>query len=115
VRRDVMQVHWIGLGTHVPPDKWGKDHKSTLLYAESRAVDHRGQLSESDPRMRMDWQKYPTTLADGMEIVGHDDYMCLEDAKAAGFLTYEGGVVKFTESGWEYAGKLRRERAERVV
>lgn len=108
-----MQVHWVGLGTHIPPDKWGKDHKSTMLYAETRAVDYRGQLPEADPRMRLDGHKYPTRLLDGMEVLGHDDYMCLQDAQAAGFLTYEAGIVRLTDAGWEYAGKLRRERAER--
>ena len=107
MRREVMQVHWVGLGTPIPPDKWGKDHKSTLLYAETRAVDHRGKLASDDPRMRVS-REYPTRLADGMEIIGHDDYMCLDDAQAAGFLTYDhdAGIVTFTEPGTLNASAL---------
>ncbi len=108
---EVMQVHVLGVGI-IPPDRWAKDHKSTLLYAESRAVDYRGRLDETDPKMRMDGKRYPTRLTDGLEVLGHNDYDCLKDAEAAGFLTYSGGVVRFTDPGWEYVHRLRRERAE---
>lgn len=112
-----MQVHALGLSEHIPPEKWGKDHKSTLLYAETRAVDGSGKLDACDPHMRMASHEYPTRLADDIEVVGHDDYDCLRDAEAAGFLTYDedAGLIKFTPAGWKYVHGLRRERAERAL
>jgi hypothetical protein len=109
-----MKLNAAGLIEHIKPEDWGKDHKSTILYAEARAVDHRGKLPENDPRMRKDGNEYPTRIRDGIEIEGHDDYDCLTDAIAAGFLTYEDGIVKFTDAGWAYAHALRRERAARA-
>jgi hypothetical protein len=103
--------HWLEYPNGIPVEAWGKDHNSTLLYAEVRAVDHGGRLSESDPHMRMS-REYPTRLHNGVEVHGHTDYDCLADAQAAGFLTYEDSVVKFTDEGWVYVHNLRRRRAE---
>lgn len=104
--------HWLEYPNGIPVESWGKDHLSTLLYAETRAVDHGGRLSETDPRMRMD-RRYPTRLHNGVEVHGHTDYDCLTDAQAAGLLTYEGGVVTFTDAGWSFVSKLRRKSAEK--
>jgi hypothetical protein len=116
--RNIMQKadatidkHWLEYPNGIPPESWGKDHNSTLLYAEVRAVDHGGKLSENDPRMRMD-RRYPTRLNNGVEVHGHTDYDCLADAQAAGFLIYEDETIVFTDEGWTYVHALRRRRAE---
>lgn len=96
----------------IPMEKWGRDHKTTLLYAETRAVDHHGRLDRNDPHMRQDGETYPTKLADGAIVAGHDDYDCLADAQAAGLLLYGGSLVVFTDAGWAYVHALRRQRAE---
>lgn len=92
----------------IEPARFGKDHYSTLLYVESRAVDHRGLLDHDrmrchglrHPVMLMakrrtiafgtdqaDGRRYPTLLRDGIEQPDHDDYDCLDDLLAAGWLT----------------------------
>lgn len=81
----------------IPTRRWGDDHYSTLLYLDTRVVDHRGLLHSlridtpaapmgCDPHMRLDG-RYPTRLrAPEAELRGHTDYDCLADAIAAGFL-----------------------------
>lgn len=85
------------VGGPIAPERWGRDHWSTLLYVDTRIVDHHGLLSAlrqdshlgpkgRDPHMRMD-HKYPTRLMNPeMELRGHTDYDCLADAIAAGYL-----------------------------
>lgn len=111
-----LEVHALGIGAPIPPSSWGKDHRTTLLYAETRAVDYGGQLS--DPQMRVD-RRYPTRLAGGVTVVAHTDYDCLRDAEAAGFVKLHGDepsmVVEFTEPGWQYVWAMRREIAERQL
>jgi hypothetical protein len=108
--------HWLEYPAGIPIESWGSDHNSTLLYAETRAVDHRGHLSATDPRMRIS-RAYPTRLHNGVEVHGHTDYDCLADAEKAGLLTYDedAELVRFTEAGWAYVQNLRRQRAERGV
>jgi hypothetical protein len=106
-----IDKHWLEYPNGIPVESWGKDHNSTLLYAETRAVDHSGRLPETDPHMRMD-RRYPTRLHNGVEVHGHTDYDCLTDAVAAGFLTYEDEIVTFTDEGWTYVHNLRRVRAK---
>jgi hypothetical protein len=103
----------------IPPEQWGKDHLSTLLYVETRCVDYGGELSA--PHLRRyrgrlgghDNKKYPTILKDGTEIHLHDDYDCLIDMEAEGLLIYSDGSlnVKLLEPGWVLAHMLRRIRA----
>jgi len=111
-----IEKHWLEYPQGIPVESWGKDHNSTLLYAESRAVDHRGQLSARDPRMRMD-VRYPTRLHNGVEVIRHTDYDCLADAQAAGLLTWDedNQIVRFTDEGWAYVHWLRRKRAEAAL
>lgn len=109
-----IEKHWLEYPDGIPVEAWGRDHLSTLLYAESRAVDHGGKLPETDPHMRTS-RAYPTRLGNGVEVHGHTDYDCLTDAAAAGFLTYENGIVRFTDDGWTFVHGLRRSRAERAL
>lgn len=106
----------------IPLEEWGKDHWSTLLYIETRVVDHKGYIDNRQMRGRD--EKYPTRLADGKEEPMHSDFDCAQDMIKAGLLT--GGRVKMadimarpknlrnqtdqyelTPKGWEIAGKLR--------
>lgn len=107
-----IDKHWLEYPNGIPVESWGRDHNSTLLYAETRAVDQGGKLSETDPHMRVS-REYPTRLHNGVLVAGHTDYECLKDAEAAGFLTYEDEVVRFTDEGWTYVHNLRRQKAER--
>lgn len=104
--------HWLEYPDGIPVEAWARDHNSTLLYAESRAVDHGGKLKATDPHMRVS-RMHPTRLNNGVEVHGHTDYDCLTDAQAAGFLTYDEDteIVTFTEDGWTYVHALRRKRA----
>lgn len=122
-----IERHWLEYPDGIPVEAWGKDHNTTILYAETRAVDHEGWLPYDDPRMRVD-RRYPTRLHNEVEVHGHTDFDCLLDAQAAGLLTYdenavpEGattsrvldhpGLVTFTAAGWTYVNNLRRKRAE---
>jgi|SRR5579859_2931126 len=110
--KDKPAKHWLEYPNGIPVESWGKDHLSTLLYAETRAVDHSGILEEDDPRMRVS-RKYPTRLHNGVTVEGHTDYDCLLDAQTEGLLTYQNERVKFTNAGWQFIGQLRREMAER--
>lgn len=99
---------WDGM-TAVAPHDWGKDHHSTMLYLETRAVDYKGQIRSTS--MRSDGNAYPT-FCKTYHLKGHNDWDCLADLATAGLLTFEGGVVTLTEEGWVYAMGLRRARAE---
>ncbi len=100
----------------VPIARWGRDHWTTLAYVETRWVDHRGMLSHDQMRCDRqrhqmfyaakrrpimlgtdaDGAKYPTRLKtetpgeDGrwgvVELPGHDDYDCLDDAIREGLI-----------------------------
>ncbi|GAB2734739.1 hypothetical protein [Nocardioides pakistanensis] len=107
------QPTWEVPADPVDPTRFGKDHYSSLLYVEVRAVDHKGFLAHD--HMRCDGKrhpfllnakrrsiafgteqadahgKYPTRLrrnADGTvdELPDHDDYDCLGDMVACGWL-----------------------------
>lgn len=114
-------------GTPVPPELWGKDHFSTCLYVESRAVDHCGKpalahMRTWKNRVRRGWGKdvpaspggkdYPTRLANGVELHEHDDWDCVEDMVAAGLIEWNGTglnpLLFPTAAGWLFAGMLRR-------
>lgn len=111
------------------PSMWGKDHISTLLYLESRAVDARGNIAlepmRTDPRLHPQFamrahydttQEYPTLLKGGVSLRFHDDWNCLADIVLAGLAVYsgdsKGGKISLTPLGWTWAGLARRNRAE---
>ena len=97
----------------IPEELWGRDHHSTLMYVETRAVDYSGRLDDRHMRSGPDTvTKYPTRLKDGSTIAGHDDYDCLRDAEALGLLVLQDRHVKLTDAGWAYVGGLRRAKAE---
>lgn len=99
-------------GEIIPREEWGRDHMSTLVYVETRAVDHSGQLMVAHLR---DGVKYPTRLKDS-ELIGHTDWHCLDDLEEAGLLINNGTginrVYSLTDEGWKVAGLERRRRAE---
>jgi hypothetical protein len=125
----------------VPVAQWGRDHWSTLLYFESRAVDykglidnekmrtnarlHRKLLGNAQMRLGMTGEKYPTHLRDGSTLDHHDDWSCAQDMMAHGLIErivegdskpgafFGGGTVriKLTDLGWRVASTIRRDRA----
>lgn len=110
----MTEYSWLEFTKGVPMERWGLDHHSTLLYAESRCVDNGGLLRPLN--MRVDAHTYPTRLNNGDLVFGHTDYMCLIDAQAAGLLSQvpeEGDShtpVIFTDKGLEYVATLRHNR-----
>ena len=100
----------------VPMARWGKDHWTTFAYVETCWVDHRGMIDHDKMRCHRkrhpvfyaakrrchafgtdaDGSKYATRLkteqpdADGRwsvaELLGHDDYNCLDDAIREGLI-----------------------------
>lgn len=123
------QAEWDG--KPIPPERWGRDHFTTLLYVETVCVDgdgqpraekmrsepgrpRRGKVGERafDPPGR-----YPTRLKDG-DLFGHDDWDCVSDMEHAGLIEWGGTglqpILKLTDYGWLVAGALRRARAEGI-
>ena len=100
----------------IEPKYFWVDHFSTLLYVESRCVDYGGKLDLQHLRRWGDRGKYPTRLQDGVKVDGHDDFGCIDDMEAAGWLVNTGtGVnmlIRLTDLGWYIAGFLRRYAAE---
>jgi hypothetical protein len=88
---------------------WGKDHWSTLLYLETRIVDHGGKIK--DANMRGKNPQYPTRLNDGTVIEMHSDWDCLDDMIHAGMVTVDEDVYGLTDYGWTVVGALRKYRA----
>lgn len=104
-------------GNAIPPERWGKDHRTTLLYIETRCVDYGGMLDRRN--LRIDSPEHPTRLADGVDITGHDDLDCIDDFVEAGLVQSWGTgaqpVVSLTEEGWLAAWKLRKARADATI
>ena len=112
----------------VEVEKFGKDHWSTLAYVECCAVDDKGALDNRHMRCDADRhpglvnpmldsvQKYPTILAGGEELPDHDDWDCLDDLEAAGFIEQRGTgihpVIKMTEAGNKVAASLRHHKSQ---
>jgi hypothetical protein len=96
----------------IPMEQWGKDHWSTFAYAETRAVDHKGALDNR--HLRDASSGYPTRLKGNVDVVGHGDLECLEDADEEGLLHITAGalVVVFTDKGLKVAGGLRAHKAQ---
>lgn len=117
----------------IPPEEWGRDHNTTLLYLETRLVDGDGR--PKFPQMRCnpsrhphyqgdiarfvgwDDHEYSSRLANGDREMGHDDWDCLDDMEASGLVVSVGTganpCYRLTDAGWLAVGKLRRERADR--
>lgn len=132
----------------VPIGFWGKDHWSLLAYIETRVVDYDGKLH--NPHLRCNPDIHPafahgtganradaamTTYTDGDEsptrlrsdcvLWMHDDWSCIEDFAAHGFIEIESidevrprnhmngygqATVTLTEPGIELVEKIRRHK-----
>lgn len=112
----------------VPPSKWGSDHWSTFLYAETVIQDCRGlpdrRKMRCDPGVHpglaepFHWEgkQYPTRLKGDDLLEKHDDWSCLDDIEDAGFLIQLGSginrILRLTDPGFKLAGELREFRAK---
>lgn len=126
-----------------PVSQFGKDHWSLLAYVETRCVDGKtgvGQLAHT--HMRGNPQTHPLlantpwkphfgtrlkdffsfehrsdalkAIAAGLMLDGHDDWDCLDDLAAAGYveiLSLANGHVRMTDAGLELAAQLRHHKA----
>lgn len=109
-------------GTRIPPERWGRDHLSTLLYVETLVVDHRGRPDPRRIRTKVggaplgDLPVQPTRLIDGAELYGHDDWDCIDDMVESGLVVWGGTganpVFGLTDKGWQTAHRLRRHLGE---
>lgn len=117
-------------GTPIPPELWGKDHFSTLVYIESVCVDGRGvpkaaKMRTGPGRLRRgdtsgppgDYggEEYPTRLGNGVSLYNHDDWDCVDDMIEVGLVVAHGTglnpVFDLTPAGWMVAGMVRRHLA----
>ena len=128
---------------YVQSEQWSADHWSTLAYMETVMVECGGFQIGRDPRMRsnrahfrvMQEQcpnpkrpsrdpagvvmkpEHGTRLRDGTVLPGHDDWCCLQDMAAAGYLTCDvedaepGVSVHLSELGQLNAAALRSHKA----
>ena len=97
-----------------PIAEWGRDHWSTLMYIETRVVDHRGILERQ--HMRCCTKRHPQFTHQACRgPIAHDDWDCVDDMVEAGLLEWHGTgihpVFALTEKGWAMAHALRRFRA----
>jgi hypothetical protein len=106
----------LGTAEPVPMARWGKDHWTTFAYVDTRWVDHRGMLNHEQMRCDgyrhpafyaykrralafgtdADGGRYPTRLKSdrprpvgswgSVDLPGHDDYNCLDDAIREGLI-----------------------------
>lgn len=106
---------------YVALEKFGKDHWSTLAYAETVMVECKGFQVGFDPRMRQCrhhyrvmreqcrspkrptsapdhrcmWKpEYATVLNDGSMVEGHDDWHCIQDMINAGLFSLDGKAME---------------------
>ncbi|TAL41401.1 MAG: hypothetical protein EPN91_10830 [Salinibacterium sp.] len=114
----------------ISPERWGRDHYSTLAYLGH--VYHRdaGQIERDKMRCKEsrrhmkgelarmipeDGTRYPTRLQNGDELDDHDDYDCAYDLVAGGVLTDVGTGInpqfELTPKGlqvWSYLTRTRK-------
>lgn len=129
----------------VTPKDFGKDHNSLLAYLETLQVDsvHPGVATIDKRRMRTNPRRHPLQAVNansgcsgwepsyGTHLAGywgvkdkvdpkrlmkdHDDWDCLDDLEAAGFVTIislANGYVQFTDKGLRVAGDIRLWKAQ---
>ena len=115
----------------IPMENWGRDHMTTLLYLETRAVDargvvgldqmrcnparHPGLVGPISSRCAVAVGKNPTRLRGGVEVAGHDDWDCFNDLQDEGLVIWTGTgtnpVVIVTPAGFALVSRLRQHRA----
>lgn len=125
-------------------DQFGRDHWSMLAYVETRCVDGSAGLGMLDfRRLRAHPDRHPllahlhhwteawgtrlagffdlkdrenldVALASGLQLADHDDWDCLDDLEAAGYVeTFSrvNGAVKMTKVGQAMSAELRSHKA----
>ncbi len=114
----------------ISPALFGKDHWSLLAYVETRCVDDKGKLDKRHLRCNPKgahsihavnanilgprWEPTWGTRIKGGQLDQHDDWCCLEDLEAAGYVEITSAVnafVKLTKAGVAMAALLRAHKA----
>jgi len=105
--------------------RWGKDHWSLFAYLGTRVVDYQGTTNPQHMRGKFNnmWKpEYGSRLKGYFEnrdpeylLDDHDDYDCLHDIEAAGFIKNNGSginpLVSFTDEGYDVLLKLTKHKA----
>ena len=110
-------------GETIQPERWSRDHWTTVAYAFTCLGSHGGTLDaakmrtkkgapsrghrghEQSAMMRLAFgdREYPTRLQGEVDLYKHDDWDCIEDAEVAGILVRGGSgahpVITFTPAG----------------
>ena len=117
--------------SRIPTSRWGRDHWTTVVYAFCCLGSHGGTLDASKMRKKPGTTllrghrghaiagmllslggESPTRLAGEVDLYGHDDWDCLDDAEAVGILHNVGSgmhpVIHFTPQGLMLGQCLRR-------
>ncbi len=125
---------------HIPVSRWSKDHWSLLAYVETLCVDAvNGVVAISRQRVRCNPARHPmygvsvgwmssygtrlkgffdfaqrddpvASEAAGLQLTAHDDWDCLDDLEAAGYVEIVSSVngrVRLTDAGIAVASTLR--------
>lgn len=115
------------IGGFTPPHKFGREHWSTLVYAETRNVDYGRFLDKRHLRINENrhpahavnptsWKDdYSTRLNDGTVLDGHDDWDILNDLERVGLLdivSESNACVPLTELGYAVAAEIRKHRGQ---
>lgn len=129
---------------YIPPAYWAKDHWSTLAYIETVMVDCGGFQVGYDPRMRSNRRNWRvmndgcprpnrpmgtsrdpgltmnvtdgTRLRNGVTVVGHDDWNCMEDMANIGLFDRwpddiePGTVLQLSPKGAVWCNALREHK-----
>lgn len=116
---------------YVSVDQFGKDHWSTLAYLETCCCDNDGLIKNQHMRCNNRLHRgfshtvdsdHPTRLKEE-ELQNHDDWSCVEDFVAAGYVRLEfrqvndktfGNLeakVQLTDDGFDVVYRLRRWKA----
>lgn len=109
---DVDALELVEQSAIVAPVLWGRDHFQLILLVAGICINEGGNIDATDDRkFRVDGFEYPTRIAGGIPVEGHDDYDCLNDAIRAGvFETREDDTVFITETGGRVVMMLELEK-----
>jgi len=97
---NILGIIQHGCDVILQPSSLTRSERNTLLYVESRVVDHHGELDLE----QMNWED-----RQNLKVFGAAGIL---DVKESGNpYSHTDQVVKFTNRAWDLAGDLRQQRA----